>query len=199
MLVDGRKYPITADVTKTFLDQGFGYRDLIVWRKPDGRVRATRRSGSLLQHPYPMYLHMDNLTESILLFQKGDFDYKSVAPSVKQSSMIDVTQVNEAGWCNNVWEIANCRPGLIHTEGVAEFPAEIPHRLVTLYSHKGETVLDPFCGSGTTLRVAKELGRNSVGYEIQPKLVPLITSKVGDDLTVEFRKTEDSEQDKAAA
>ena len=74
MLVDGEKFPIVADATKIFMKAGFRYRDRIVWKKPEGYVRISRRSGVMLQHPYPMYFYPDNLLESIIIFQKGKFD-----------------------------------------------------------------------------------------------------------------------------
>ena len=58
------------------------------------------------------------------------------------------------------------------------FPEEIPRRLIKLFTFVGETVLDPFLGSGTTTKVAKELGRNSYGYEIDLELKPIILEKV---------------------
>lgn len=72
MLVNGVKYPITADFTKILQGAGFTYRDRIIWKKPDGYLRISRRSGVLLQHPYPMYFYPDNLLESLLIFQKGN-------------------------------------------------------------------------------------------------------------------------------
>ncbi|MEO0256791.1 MAG: site-specific DNA-methyltransferase, partial [candidate division WOR-3 bacterium] len=53
---------------------------------------------------------------------------------------------------------------------VAPFPYELPYRLIKAYSYVGETVLDPFLGSGTTLLAAADLGRNGVGYEINPEI-----------------------------
>lgn len=64
-------------------------------------------------------------------------------------------------------------------KGIVAFPEEIPKRLIKLFTFVGETVLDPFLGSGTTTKVAKELGRNSYGYEIDLELKPIILEKVG--------------------
>ncbi len=75
MLVNGEKFPIVADAIKIFQSAGFRYRDRIIWKKPDGYLRISRRSGVLLQNPYPMYFYPDNLLESIIIFQKGKFDY----------------------------------------------------------------------------------------------------------------------------
>jgi len=82
MLVNGDKFPIVADATKIFQDVGFRYRDKIIWKKPDGYLRISRRSGVILQNPYPMYFYPDNLLESIVIFQKGKFDYKSIPKKV---------------------------------------------------------------------------------------------------------------------
>lgn len=60
MLVNSKKYPITADATKIFIECGFEYRDRIIWKKPDGYLRISRRSGVILQNPYPMYFYPDN-------------------------------------------------------------------------------------------------------------------------------------------
>ena len=64
-------------------------------------------------------------------------------------------------------------------EGIAAFPDEIARRLVKLFTFVGENVLDPFAGSGTTMRVAKQLRRNSYGYEIDLELKPVIAEKLG--------------------
>jgi len=72
ILIKGKKYPVVADITRIFIDEGFKYRDRIVWVKPEGYIRISRRSGVLLQNPYPMYYYPDNLQESILIFQKGN-------------------------------------------------------------------------------------------------------------------------------
>lgn len=84
MLVEGEKFPIIADATKIFMEAGFRYRDKITWKKPDGYLRISRRSGVMLQHPYPMYFYPDNLLESIIIFQKGKFDYNSISEDIKK-------------------------------------------------------------------------------------------------------------------
>ncbi|MCS7189845.1 MAG: DNA methyltransferase, partial [Bacteroidia bacterium] len=74
----------------------------------------------------------------------------------------------------------------------AMFPPELPQRLIRMFSFVGETVLDPFAGSGTTLAAALELGRSAIGYEIQEDFLPLIQQKVGTSLwgTLEIRRRE---------
>ena len=195
MLVSGEKFPVVADITRLMLDAGFRYRDRIVWVKPKGYVRISRRSGVVLQHPYPMYYYPDNIQESILIFQKGKFDYsylQELSAKRRESSKIPLDKYNGDGWHLTVWNITNVLPlGQRLEKGIAAFPEEIPRRLIRLYSFHGETVLDPFLGSGTTMKVAKELGRNSWGYEIDASLKTIIERKMASghdpDSTIEFR------------
>ena len=182
VLIEGVRYPVVADITRIFLSVGFRYRDRIVWVKPEGYIRISRRSGVLLQHPYPMYYYPDNLQESILIFQKGSFNYRDIPKETKEASRIDVEKYQNEKWYLNVWQITNVLPTSNRLEkGVAAFPEEIPYRLITLFTYRGETVLDPFAGSGTTLKVALQLGRNAIGYEIDRELLPVIKAKLGVD------------------
>ncbi len=190
MLVNGEKYPVVADITKIMVETGFRYRDKIIWRKPEGYTRISRRSGVVLQHPYPMYFYPDNIQESILIFQKGKFDYrylKRLGLKVKESSRLDISEYQGNKWYLTVWDITNVLPipGRIE-EGIAAFPEEIPYRLIKLFSFVGETVLDPFLGSGTTIKVARMLGRNSYGYEIDLELVNIIKKKLNYDQSTFF-------------
>jgi len=179
-LIKGKKYPVVADITKIFIEEGFKYRERIVWVKPEGYIRISRRSGVLLQHPYPMYYYPDNLQESILIFQNGKFDYKSIPKKLKEESKIDIIEeYQKEKWYLNVWQITNVLPINNRLEkGIAAFPEEIPYRLIKLFSYKGETVLDPFMGSGTTLKVALELGRGAIGYEIDIELLDVVKKKL---------------------
>jgi site-specific DNA-methyltransferase (adenine-specific) len=182
MLVKGQKYPVVADVTRLMLDAGFRYRDRIVWVKPKGYVRISRRSGVVIQHPYPMYYYPDNIQESILIFQKGKFDYsyvRELSSKKLEKSRIPLNDYNGEGWHLAVWNITNVLPlGPRLEKGIAAFPEEIPKRLIRLFSFHGETVLDPFLGSGTTMKVAQQLGRNSWGYEIDRELRGIIKLKL---------------------
>jgi len=189
----GRKYPLVADTTRIFLDEGFLYRDKITWVKPAGYTRISRRSGVVLQHPYPMYFYPDNIQESILLFQNGEFDYsqlKGAPKKILESSKIDTEILNKERWNLTVWNITNVlpTPGRVE-EGIAAFPEEIPRRLIKLFTMVGETVFDPFAGSGTTLKVAQELGRRGIGYEIDLELKKVMRKKLGgENFTIKERE-----------
>ena len=84
-------------------------------------------------------------------------------------------------WSDGVWYIdAGGEAGASeYIEGGAVFPVELARRLIRLYTERGETVLDPFLGTGTTMRAAFETGRNCIGYEINPKMLEVIKRKVG--------------------
>src|SRR5712692_2050598 len=189
----GRKFPLVADTTRIFLEEGLLYRDKITWVKPAGYTRISRRSGVVLQHPYPMYFYPDNIQESILLFQNGEFNYGNLRDAPKkilESSKIDTVALNKERWNLTVWNITNVLPipGRVE-EGIAAFPEEIPRRLIKLFTMVGETVFDPFAGSGTTLRVARELGRKGIGYEIDLELKRVIRKKLeGHDFVIEERE-----------
>jgi len=191
MLVNGEKFPIVADATKIFQNAGFRYRDRIVWKKPDGYLRISKRSGVLLQNPYPMYFYPDNLLESILIFQKGKFDYHSISKEVREASKINVREFSEKKWYMTLWEMTNVLPGSILEKEIAAFPEELPYRIIKLFSYVGETVLDPFCGSGTTMKIARQLGRNSIGIEIKKSLIPIIKKKMGFDEQLQFDNQND--------
>jgi DNA modification methylase len=177
--IKGKLYSVPADIVRIMREEGFIYRDRIIWRKPEGYIRISRRSGVQIQHPYPMYFYPDNIYEEILILQNGEYKYPKITPKF-EASKIDMREFNQGKWYLSVWDITNVLPlkGRLE-EGIAAFPEEIPYRLIKLFSYKGETVLDPFMGSGTTLKVALELGRKAIGYEIDLELLNIVKKKLG--------------------
>jgi len=129
-----------------------------------------------------------------LIFQKGVFDYKSISSAVREKSKIDTKEFQDNDWYKTIWEMTNVLPGSPLEKGVAAFPDELAYRLIKLFSYVGETVLDPFLGSGTTSKIACKYGRNSVGYEIIRDLESIIAKKVcvdGGEDTIEFVERKD--------
>lgn len=165
MLVKGIKYPIISDSIKIFSDIGYVLKGRIVWRKPEGYIRISRRSGVLLQNPYPMYFYPDNLLESILVFQK---------PPLKNHTSDDIS------FDQDIWEITNVLPlkGRLEAD-IAAFPDELPAKLIKAFTKEGSWICDPFLGSGTTMKVARRMHCHSIGVELLEKLVPIIRKKVG--------------------
>lgn len=192
MLINGEKFPIVADATKILQEAGFRYRDRIIWKKPEGYLRISRRSGVILQNPYPMYFYPDNLLESIIIFQKRKFNYRSIPKAIREKSKINTKEFQDKKWFMTLWEMNNVMPGSPLEKDIAAFPEELPYRAIKLFSYVGETVLDPFAGSGTTMKVARQLGRNSIGIEIKKELVSIIKKKLGFDGQTRLDKNEDT-------
>ena len=159
-------------------DIGFVFKRDIIWHKTNG-VRA--HFGT---YPYPGGILINNMHEFILEFQKPDIKYNSkykhLTKEIKENSKID-----KDFWLSikntDVWLIKpeNSGDGRSH---IAPFPYDLPYKLIKAYSYKTETVLDPFCGSGTTLFAAKDIERNGIGYEINPDFVMGIKNRFESEL-----------------
>lgn len=154
--LDWRKDPF--DVWRRALDMfGFKYRDTVAWIQP-GFDQATAW-GSMLSPNAP---NLRGRWEPIGLFFKGTW-------ARGRTERNDLTWDEFSVWTRNVWEIrTEYRRG--HP---APFPEEIPRRAIKLSTWPGDVVLDPFCGSGTTLKVAKDLGRIGIGFDLSPEYVEM--------------------------
>lgn len=126
--------------------------------------------------------------EYILLFKKQG---NAPKPTAEQKEYSAMTTEEWNTYFNGHWYISGVR----QDNHLAMFPEELPKRLIKMFSFPGENVLDPFLGSGTTSLVAKSLGRNSCGYEINPEFIPIIKQKLGandnvlfDDARIDFVK-----------
>ena len=121
--------------------------------------------------PYPRngILKMDY--EFILLFKKLG---NAPKPTEEQKQRSVITKEEWGQYFSSHWTFN----GVKQYEHIAMFPEELPKRLIKMFSFAGETVLDPFAGSGTTSLAAKHLGRNSIGYEINKSFAPIIRSKL---------------------
>ncbi|MFC2045477.1 DNA-methyltransferase [Chloroflexota bacterium] len=138
----------------------------IYWQK------STSREGAVLfgSYPYPSNFMISNAVEPIFIFRKRG---KRVIPrEVKERSKISLEEFR--GFRDALWQIN----GATYDKHTAAFPVEIPRRLTMMYSFVGDIVLDPFLGSGTTTRAALELGRNSIGVEINPAFWEYIGEKL---------------------
>jgi DNA modification methylase len=135
---------------------GFSLRKEIVWTKPKGTQGLWQRGTTqfLKSKPYPGQANINIQHEFILVFQKpGEFP-------VREEHRLDEAFIKQTAW--SVWELPVSR-----TKGhPAPFPLELPSRLIRLFSHPGETVLDPFAGTGTALLAARKLARQALGYEV---------------------------------
>lgn len=142
---------------------------LFIWDK-----RKSVRLSSFGSYPYPPNIFASYPYEWITVFSKAGKRDK-VSDEIKAKSKL--TSEEWSGWANNsIWEM---QPAKAKIEGhPAPFPLELPKRCIKLFSFYGDTVLDPFAGSGTTLKAAVDLGRKAIGYELNPDYVELIKNKV---------------------
>jgi DNA modification methylase len=148
-------------------DIGFSYKREHIWVKPRGTQGIWNRGTTeFLRKPYPRNTMINIQHEHILIFHKG----KNIR--IKQSEKLTEQEVKNFSW--SIWEI----PVSEVKEHPAPFPEEIPKRLIRMYSYKNETVLDPFLGSGTTAKVALDLGRNCIGIEVNPEYLELIKKSI---------------------
>ena len=134
----------------------------IIWRKPSNSPNKFLGSGMYPAGAYVTYEH-----EYILIFRKGGKRLFTSNKDMRQKSAYFWEERNV--WFSDLWEIKGIKQKLVDTKGrerSAAFPFEIPYRLINMYSIYGDTVLDPFVGTGTTLLAAMASGRNSIGIDI---------------------------------
>lgn len=157
---------IWNSVSKTKKMFQFG---LYIWDK-----RKITRFSSFGSYPYPPNIFSTYPYEWITVFSKAGKRPK-VAKDIKDKSIL-TTQEWQDWAINSIWEMQPARAK--SEEHPAPFPEEMPKRLIKLYSFYGDTVLDPFLGTGTTAKVALELGRKAIGYELNLDYKRLINKKL---------------------
>lgn len=162
--------PLHAEVIAQCQAAGFDYLGAIIWQK---KTTMNTSGGAVVMgsfpHPPNGIVELDY--EYILLFKKPGPPPK-VSPQIKAAS-----EINKEEWKQlfaGHWTFGGARQTLHE----AMFPEELPRRLIRMFSFVGETVLDPFLGSGTTAKVALDLDRSAIGYEINPDFLPLVREKL---------------------
>jgi len=163
--------PIHSEIIKFCEMIGFDFMGSIIWQKTT-TMNTTGGASVMGSFPYPRNGIVKLDFEYILLFKKQGTGPKPTAEQKEQSAM---TTEEWNTYFNGHWYISGAR----QDSHLAMFPEELPKRLIKMFSFVGENVLDPFLGSGTTSLVAKSLGRNSCGYEINPDFIPIIKQKIG--------------------
>jgi DNA modification methylase len=168
-----RLFPNHAKVIEQCERIGFITLPFVVWKKPTNKPNAFLGSGFL---PTNGYVTQD--FEHILIFRKGDVRRFPPHDATRYSSSF--TKAQRDVWFSQAWSVHGASQALGGTQRrSAAFPEEIPRRLIRMFSLIGDTILDPFLGTGTTVKVAGELSRNSVGFEFDDTLRETICEKLG--------------------
>ena len=145
--------------------------DTYIWNRKNSTKKLMFGS-----YPYPKNLYAQNTSEFITIYVK-DGKPKKVSQEIKEKSKL--TQKEWIEFTKQIWDIAiPNKSDIAFGKHSAIMPEEIPYRLIKMFSFVGDVVLDPFAGSGTTLKVAKQLNRNYVGYEIMNNYQEIIEKKL---------------------
>lgn len=163
--------PIHTEIIKFCETIGLDFMGQIIWQK--ATTMNTSGGASIMgsfPHPRNGIVKLD--FEYILLFKKQG---KAPQPTMEQKENSAMSNEDWNTYFNGHWYFSGAK----QDKHLAMFPEELPYRLIRMFSFPGETVLDPFMGSGTTASVAKKLNRNSVGYEINPQFIPIIEDRIG--------------------
>lgn len=179
---DFRLYSNHSRIISAFKEMGFQVLPPIFWRKSTNAPNKFMGSGML---PPGAYVTLEH--EYILLFRKGgkrSFDSEADKQRRRESAYF-WTERNS--WFSDVWKITGSRQGVSGTGGAGRgrersgaYPFSLAYRLINMYSLNGDTVMDPFLGTGTTTAAAAVAGRNSLGAERDSGFFPVIKSTVQD-------------------
>jgi len=163
--------PIRTEIIKFCETIGFDYMGAIIWQK----VTTSNTTGGATimgSFPYPRNGILKLDYEFILIFKKDGTPPK---PAKENKELSRLTKDEWNSYFQGHWNFAGAK----QDAHIAMFPEELPKRLIKMFSFVGDTVLDPFLGSGTTSLAAKNLNRNSAGYEINPNFIDTIKNKLG--------------------
>lgn len=163
--------PIRTEIIKFCESIGFDYMGAIIWQK---QTTTNTTGGASLMGSFPTprngILSIDY--EFILIFKKLGTPKTKVSKEIKEQSKMTTEEWKE--YFAGHWNFGGAR----QSGHIAMFPEELPKRLIKMFAFKGETVLDPFMGSGTTSLAARNLERNSIGYEINPEFIEIVKDKL---------------------
>jgi len=163
--------PLHAEFIAQCEDIGFDYMGAIIWQKKT-TMNTTGGANVMGSYPYPPNGMVEIDYEYILIFKKPGKG-KKIPKEIKEQSMLTKDEWKEYFYGH--WYFGGAR----QIEHEAMFPDELPKRCIKMFTFVGDTVLDPFLGSGTTVKAAMELNRNAIGYEINENFLNVIKEKLG--------------------
>ncbi len=163
--------PLHAEFIAQCEDIGFDYMGSVIWQKKT-TMNTTGGANVMGSYPYPPNGMIEIDYEFILILKKPGKSEK-IPKEIKEKSKLTKEEWKEYFYGH--WYFGGAR----QIEHEAMFPEELPKRLIKMYTFVGDTVLDPFLGSGTTVKAALNLSRNAIGYEINEKFLGIIKEKLG--------------------
>jgi len=163
--------PLHAEIIAQCENIGFDYMGAIIWQKKT-TMNTTGGATVMGSYPFPPNGIIEIDYEFILVFKKPGKG-KRISQEIKEKSKL--TKEEWKKYFSGHWHFG----GTKQISHEAMFPEELPKRLIKMYTFIGDTVLDPFLGSGTTIKAAMELNRNSIGYEINEEFLEIIKEKLG--------------------
>lgn len=155
-------FPLHADICVICRRIGFDNLNPIIWHKIANASYEVSNGSKFLGKPYEPNAIIKNDMEFILMQRKSG-GYRKPTNAQREASRLTKDEFDR--WFQQIWNIT----GASTKHHPAPFPVELAKRLVRMFSFVGDTVLDPFCGSGTTMVAALRSGRNSIGIEIDPE------------------------------
>ncbi|KAF0196763.1 MAG: methyltransferase [Bacillota bacterium] len=163
--------PLHSDIAVACRKIGFDNLNPIIWHKISNANYEVSNGSKFLGKPYEPNAIIKNDIEFILM-QRKPGGYRQPTEEQRRLSMIPKELFDQ--WFQQIWTI----PGASTRNHPAPFPLELASRLVRMFSFVGDTVIDPFCGTGTTMVAALTTGRNSYGVEIDPAYCEQIRARV---------------------
>jgi len=163
--------PLHAEFIAQCEDIGFDFMGSIIWQKKT-TMNTTGGATVMGSFPYPPNGIVEIDYEFIHIFKKPG-KTKRVSKKIKEASKLTKEEWKE--YFSGHWHFGGAKQ-IAHE---AMFPDELPRRLIKMFTFIGDTVLDPFLGSGTTVKVALQLQRNAMGYEINRDFLKIIKEKLG--------------------
>jgi site-specific DNA-methyltransferase (adenine-specific) len=163
--------PIRTEIIKFCETIGFDYMGAVIWQKAT-TMNTTGGATIMGSFPYPRNGIIKLDYEFILIFKKLG-EAPAASKEIKEKSKM--TKEEWGQYFSGHWNFNGAR----QDRHLAMFPEELPKRLIKMFTFVNDTVLDPFLGSGTTSLVAKNLGRNSIGYEINKEFLSIIQERIG--------------------
>lgn len=162
--------PLHAEIISQCEDIGFDYMGSIIWQKKT-TMNTTGGATVMGSYPYPPNGLVEIDYEFILIFKRPG-NGNVISKENKEESILSKEEWKK--YFTGHWNFGGAK----QIEHEAMFPEELPFRIIKMFSFVGDSVLDPFAGSGTTLKVANQLKRNSIGYEINESFLEVIKKKI---------------------